>query len=579
MVSKVAVSKSTSRSVSPTSERFFRLMAATAMLAACGGAERGGEETGGADLVLAGGNILTMDRTHPEATAVAIRGDRIVAVGSDRQVKAWVGARTRVVQLEGRSVTPGLTDSHAHLYGLGAALEALDLKGAASEEAAAAKAGAAAKALPDGEWLLGRGWDQNLWPDKKFPSAASLDKAVGERPAALRRVDGHAVWVSSVALKLAGIDRNTVDPKGGRIVRDGAGDPTGVLVDNAMDLVDARMPAATDAARQRRILAAAQKAVAAGITCVHEMGIEDATADVYRNLDDERRLPLRVYAFLSGDPRMAESLPRRVPEVDRDGNARFIVRGVKFFADGALGSRGAVLLAPYSDDPKNVGLWVTPPGELGRAIEAAVEGGWQPAVHAIGDAGVRAVLDAYQSARAQHPKADLRLRVEHAQVVALADMTRFAKLGVIASMQPTHATSDMPWAEARLGPDRIRGAYAWRQLVDSGAHVAFGSDFPVEEVAPLLGLYAAVSRQDARGQPPGGWRPEEKLSLEEALRAFTSEGAYASFEEKNRGQIKAGMVADLTVYDRPLKADASLLQTKIDMTIVGGEPVYERTMR
>jgi len=312
---------------------------------------------------------------------------------------------------------------------------------------------------------------------------------------------------------------------------------------------------------------------------VHEMGIDEATADVYRNLEDERRLPLRIYAYLSGDPKMAESLPHRVPDVDRDGSARFIARGVKFFADGALGSRGAVLLAPYSDDPKNTGLWVTPPGELERAIEAAVEGGWQPAVHAIGDAGVRAVLDAYQAARALKPKADLRLRVEHAQVIAPGDMARFAKLGVIASMQPTHATSDMPWAEARLGPERIRGAYAWRQILASGAHLAFGSDFPVEEVAPLLGIYAAVTRQDSKGAPTSGWRPEEKLTLEEAVRAFTSEGAYASFEEQNRGQIKVGMIADLTVYDRALKPDASLLQTRIDMTIVGGEPVYERTMR
>jgi len=544
----------------------------------CGGAERAGED-GSADLVLFGGNVMTMDRAHPAASAIAIRGDRILAVGSDRQVKGWVGSHTRVVDLDGRTVTPGLVDSHAHLYGLGSALEALDVKGAVSEEEVAVRAARAAASLPQGEWLIGRGWDQNLWPDKKFPSAASLDKAVGDRPVALRRIDGHAVWVSTVALRLAGIERSTEDPKGGRIVRDGAGDPTGVLVDNAMDLVDAKMPPTSDAARKRRILAAAQVAIQAGITCVHEMGIDEETADVYRNLEDERRLPLRIYAFLSGDPKMAESLPRRVPDVDRDGSARFIARGVKFFADGALGSRGAVLLAPYSDDPRNSGLWVTQPGELDRAIEAATEGGWQPAVHAIGDAGVRAVLDAYQSVRAQQPKADLRMRVEHAQVVSPQDMARFAKLGVIASMQPTHATSDMPWAEARLGPERIKGAYAWRQILASGAHLAFGSDFPVEEVPPLLGLYAAVTRQDAKGQPIGGWRPEEKLSLDEALRAFTVEGAYASFEEQNRGQIKPGMIADLTVYDRALKPDASLLQTRIDMTIVGGEPVYERTAR
>ncbi|HEU5057664.1 MAG TPA: amidohydrolase [Kofleriaceae bacterium] len=552
---------------------------AAVMGAGCGGAERGGEEASGADLVLTGGAVMTMDRARPQATAVAIRGDRIVAVGSDREVMGWVGRRTRVIELEGRSVTPGLTDSHAHLAGLGAALEALSLKGAASEEEAAVKAAAAAATLPEGEWLVGRGWDQNLWREKKFPSASTLDHALRGRPVALERIDGHALWVSSKALELAGIDRSTPDPKGGRIVRDEGGQPTGVLIDAATALVEQKIPPPSDAARQRRILAAARLAIESGITCVHEMGIDDATADIYRNLEDERRLPLRIYAFLSGSPQVAGTLPRRVPDADREGNARFILRGVKFFADGALGSRGAVLLAPYSDDPKNSGLWVTPAGELERAIEAAVDGGWQPAVHAIGDAGVRAVLDAYQAVRSQQPKADLRLRIEHAQVVAPEDMTRFAKLGVIASMQPTHATSDMRWAEARLGPDRIRGAYAWRQLVDSGAHVAFGSDFPVEEVSPLLGIYAAVTRQDAAGQPAGGWRPEEKLTLEEAVRAFTSEGAYAGFVEQHRGQIKAGMLADITVYDRKLAADASLLKTRIDMTIVGGEPVYERTTR
>jgi len=267
---------------------------------------------------------------------------------------------------------------------------------------------------------------------------------------------------------------------------------------------------------------------------------------------------------------------RRVAEVDRDGTQRFVLRGVKFYADGALGSRGARLLAPYSDDPKNQGLWITTPEELRRAVEVTVAGGWQPAIHAIGDAGVRAVLDAYQAARAARPGADLRLRLEHAQVVAPEDLPRFAKLGVIASMQPTHATSDMPWAEARVGPERVRGAYAWRTLLRSGAHLAFGSDFPVEEVAPLLGIYAAVTRQDGRGQPAGGWFPDQRVSLEEAVRGFTAEAAYAGFADRERGMVKEGMVADLTVFDRALRGDRSLLETAVDYTIVGGEVVFER---
>jgi predicted amidohydrolase YtcJ len=543
---------------------------------ACGGAPPGGGEGGHADLVLTGGAIMTMDPKRPSASAMAVRDGRIVAVGGEADVKIWKGPATRVIALGGRSVTPGLTDAHAHLAGLGGALESVSLRGVKSVEEAAAMVGKAAANLPAGEWIEGRGWDQNLWPDKKFPTREVLDRAVGDRPAALRRVDGHAMWASSKALTLAGIDRSTPDPKGGRILRDGSGQATGVLIDTAMDLVEAKIPAPTQEVLVRRILAASKAAVAAGLTCVHEMGIDDTTVDVYRNLADEDRLPLRVYAFVSGTPAVAESLRGRVAEVDRDGSQKFVLRGIKLYADGALGSRGARLLAPYSDDPKNQGLWITAPDELERAVSAAVAAGWQPAIHAIGDAGVRAVLDTFQGVLARHPKADLRLRVEHAQVVSQQDLPRFARLGVIASMQPTHATSDMPWAEARVGAERIRGAYAWRTLLNSGAHLAFGSDFPVEEVAPLLGLYSAVSRQDAQGQPAGGWLPNERLSLEQAVRAFTVEAAYAGFVERERGMLKEGMVADITVFDRPLRGDSSLLQTAVDYTIVGGDVVFER---
>lgn len=533
----------------------------------------------GADLILVGGTVLTMDPAAPQAAAVAVKDGRIVAVGADKDVLAWSGPTTRILRVTGGTVTPGLVDAHAHLLGLGTSLETVSLRGAATEEEAAARAGKSAAALPAGEWVLGRGWDQNLWPGKKFPTAAVLDKAVGGRPAALRRVDGHAVWVSSAALAAAGVDRSTQDPPGGKIVRDAEGRPTGVLVDNAMDLIDAKIPAPQADVVRRRLLRGARAAVAVGLTSIHDMGISDATADVYRNLADEARLPIRVYAYLLGsDAKVAQSLSHRIAEVDRSGAQMFVLRGLKLYADGALGSRGARLLAPYSDDPKNQGLWVTPPGELQRDIEAATQAGWQVAVHAIGDAANRAVLDDYAAVDRAQPgrAAALRLRVEHAQVVALSDLPRFAKLGVIASMQPTHATSDMPWAEARVGPERIKGAYAWKTLLDSGAHLAFGSDFPVEEPSPLLGLYAAVTRQDPSGNPAGGWYPDQRLTLDQALRAFTVEAAYAAFAETQRGMIKPGMVADITVFDRPLRPDKSLLETRVSYTIVGGKVVYER---
>jgi hypothetical protein len=524
-----------------------------------------------AEVVLLGGAVMTMNPDLPVATAVAVRAGKIAYVGDDAGARAWIGPETRVVALAGRSVTPGLVDGHAHLYGLGTAMEGVALGTATSERAAAELAAGAARDLPPGEWLEGRDWDQNRWQPATFPTRASLDAAVPDRPVALRRVDGHAMWVNGKALALAGITRKTPDPAGGRIVRDRAGEPTGVLVDTAMDLVERAMPAVSDEARARRIRQAAAAAVATGLTGVHEMGIDQATVQVYRRLADAGELPLRVYAFLSYDPAMLDGLSEEARILEQ-GN--LTVRGIKMYADGALGSRGAALLAPYDDDPGNLGLVITPAEDLARAVERAARTGWQLGVHAIGDRANRMVLDAFARGIQEHPGKDLRFRVEHAQVVAPDDIARFGALGVLASMQPTHATSDMPWAERRVGAARIRGAYAWRQILNAGGRIVGGSDFPVEQVAPRLGLYAAVTRQDASGQPAGGWYPAERLTLDEAVRIFTVEPAYASFAEQRRGRIAVGYDADLTVFDRPLAADASLLETEIEMTIVGGRVVH-----
>jgi hypothetical protein len=526
-----------------------------------------------ADIVLQGGVVRTMDPAHPRAEAVAIRGERVVAVGSAADVKGLIGPKTRVVELGGRAVVPGLVDAHCHLYGLGVALETLSVRGAKSPEEVANVVQEAAHARHAGEWITGRGWDQNLWTPAVFPTHAPLDAAAPENPVVLFRVDGHAAWLNAAALRAAGVDRNTADPPGGRILRDAAGEPSGVLVDNAMALVEAKMPPDSPAVRERRILLAAEKAVSLGLTGVHEMGIDDATVETYRALARAGKLKLRVHAYLAGEGRL-ESLKGRTPDVDAFGTAMFVLRGVKLFADGALGSRGARLLGPYADESSSTGLSLMDRDALTKAARMVADAGFQLAVHAIGDRANREVLDAFAAAGPGRAK-ELRFRVEHAQIVAPEDIPRFSALGVIASMQPTHATSDMPWAPARLGPARLRGAYAWRSLLTAGAHVAFGSDFPVEEPSPLLGVYAAVTRQDADGKPPGGWLPEERLDLDEALRLFTAEPAYAAFAEANRGRLAPGFVADVTVLDRDLTPDRGLLQAKAALVLVGGRIVHE----
>jgi predicted amidohydrolase YtcJ len=564
MVSKPVISKSISRSVSLIS----------AFAAACGGGTPQPGSAGAskevADVVLVGGDLWTMDPQRPRAEAMAVRGDRILAVGDAAQVRAFAGPSTRVIDLRGRSATPGLVDAHCHLYGLGADLENVSLRELASEAAAVQKIADAAKTRAAGQWLIGRGWDQNRWPGQQFPTKKSLDAAISDRPVVLTRIDGHALWVNSVALREAGITKATPDPDGGKIVRDAAGEATGVLIDNAQELVLRKQPAPTPELREQRIKTAAKVAIEAGLTGVHDMGIEEATAEAYRKLAGAHQLPLRVYAYMTAPDRL-----ERYATPPQPATGRFVMRGVKMYADGALGSRGARLYAPYSDDPKNQGLWRTTPEQMKKATDAAVAGGWGVAIHAIGDAGVGAVIDAFAAAEAAHP-GDHRLRIEHTQVIALKDVPRMAAVRAIASMQPTHATSDMPWAEARVGAERVKGAYAWRTLLDQRVPIAAGSDFPVEEVSPLLGLYAAVTRQDAKGAPPGGWYPGERMTLDEAIAAFTRGAAYAEFAEDSRGMLAVGRRADVTVFSGKLAPDKSLLELRIDYTIVDGEIVHDR---
>jgi predicted amidohydrolase YtcJ len=522
-----------------------------------------------AELALVNGTILTMDPARPVARAVAMQHGRIVYVGDD--ATPWIGPGTRVIELAGRTAVPSLTDAHAHLTGLGDKLEQVDLVGCASAEECARRTSQATPGGPD-EWIRGRGWDQNKFPDKAFPTHAALDKASGGRPVWFRRVDGHAGWANARAMELAKIDKTTPDPPGGKILRDASGEPTGVLVDNAMRLVSRIMPELSDEARARSILRAQEIALEQGLTEVHEMGIDSQTVRVYRQLAAEGKLKIRIYAYRSsGD--FTEALASKPDGITP--YAFFTVRGIKLFADGALGSRGAALLTPYSDDKDNVGLMVTPPDRLERATARAFKAGWQIAVHAIGDRANRVVLDAFEKAGCTSAR-DHRFRVEHAQILAPEDIARFRSLGVIASMQPKHATSDMPWAEARLGKDRLAGAYAWRRILDSGAKVAWGSDFPVEGVSVLQGLHAAMTRTDESGEPEGGWFPEQRLTPEEALAGFTTGAAYAAFEESWRGRAAVDQAADFTVFDADVRDASKLQKARAVFTIVGGKVQYER---
>ena len=531
---------------------------------------------GVADLMLVGGRVHT---PAGSVSAVGIRGSRIAVTGDDEAVERWVGPKTRTIRLDGKTVVPGLSDAHMHLMGLGRTRFELDLVGSASVDEIRAKlAQAVAKAAP-GAWIRGRGWDQNDWPGAagRFPTRVDLDPIAPEHPVVLTRIDGHAIWVNSRALAVAGITASTKAPKGGEIVIDG-GEPTGILVDNAMPLVRRHVPEASIEELSQYARLAQQECLAAGLTQVQDMGVGPTELGVLRALDAKGALKLRVYAMLDGSSGDLPSLLAEGPKVpDPFGAGRLTVRGVKFFIDGALGSRGAALLAPYTDQPDSRGLLVTEPAALEAMVRSARKHGFQVATHAIGDRGNRVILDIYERVFGAEAT-QARPRVEHAQVVSPEDLPRFSRLGVIASMQPTHATSDMPWAEQRVGPERIQGAYAWQSLLQISTAIAAGSDAPVESVQPIAGLYAAITRADSAGNPDGGWYVDQAMTPQQALAAFTSGAAFASFREEVAGTIEPGKVADLTVLDAdPTEAEASeLLKIRAAYTIVGGTVAYER---
>ena len=535
-----------------------------------------------ADLVLTNGRIYTVDNARPIVSALAVRGGRVLFVGSDAEARVLATTSTRVIDLHGATVVPGIVDAHAHLLGLGNMLRQVNLAGATSYQEVIDRVRASAKDVKSGEWILGRGWDQNRWVSKEFPTHGALSRAFPNNPVVLDRIDGHALLVNAKAMELAHITPTIAEPSGGRIVKTASGSPSGVFIDNAQSLISRAIPVATRAETRNAILAAISECNRWGLTGIDDAGESAETIAIYEELAKAGNYTLRNYVMISdpGDPASPEALKnpylRRGPQSALyDGH--LWIRAIKLYADGALGSRGAALLAPYSDDPTNSGLLVSQPEHIRAWAETALRRGFQVSVHAIGDRGNRIALDAFDSALRTVPKADHRFRIEHAQVISPQDIPRFAKLGVIPSMQATHQTSDMRWAEARVGPERIRGAYAWRSLLNTGVVIPNGTDFPVEEVNPLLTFHAAVTRQDPTNSPAGGWYPEQRMTREEALQSMTIWPAYAGFQESMLGSLTPGKYADFVVLDQDIMRvpDTEILSTRVISTWIGGKRVYE----
>ncbi len=529
-----------------------------------------------ADLLLRHVNGYTLDGSGKlkRFQALLVNHGKVVATGTDAALARRAG-HARVIDGGGRTLLPGLIDAHGHVMALGQALNQADLSTTTTLAAALATVKRFAAAHPDAAWVQGGGWNQVIWKLGRFPTAGDLDQAVADRPVWLSRVDGHAGWANSAAMKLAGITRDTRDPTGGRIERDAQGNPTGVFVDGATALIERRVPAST-AQESAAMLDSALAALASvGLTSVDDAGIDLATWQLYRRYADQHRLTARIYAMIHGTGKDFDIISRHGPLIGY-GNDFLTVRTVKLYADGALGSRGAALLAPYSDDPGNRGLLFQTPSALTAMIGKALGKHYQVAVHAIGDRANREVLDSFAAAYRLHGGQELRNRVEHAQIVALDDIPRFVPLQLIASMQPTHATSDMNMAEDRLGHQRMAGAYAWRRFLQQGTVIAGGSDFPVESPNPFFGLHAAVTRQDHHDQPPGGWYPQQRMTLIEAFRAFTLDAAYAAHQEHTLGTLEPGKWADFILVDHDIFADAPerLWSTRVLQTWVAGKQVF-----
>ncbi|HMF56570.1 MAG TPA: amidohydrolase [Pyrinomonadaceae bacterium] len=565
-------------------------------------------------LLILHGKIFTGDARGTVAQAVAVNNDRIIAVGSDAEIMSHYRS-ARVIDLNGKFMTAGFNDAHLHFMNGGFSLMRVDLNGSRTLDEALQRIAAKARELPAGAWILGRGWDHTLWGGR-WPTRQDLDRVAPNNPVFVQRVDGHVSWVNSLALQKAGITRETQQPAGGEIMRDSTGEPAGILKETAAALVGRVVPEPTQAEKMQAIERALMEARRYGITSIQDNS-GYTTTQLYRQLNLQGKLTVRVSEWQNFEDSVDE-LKRQREEFNSIVNKTFggvdplmLKLGVvKGYVDGTLGSRTAAMLAPYADDPANSGIPRHTPEDLTRMIVERAQAGFQIALHCIGDRANRMALDGFEAARfhllelragasiphqartptptpsvatTSSPQTNasnlyLRHRIEHAQVVAPADFPRFRDLGVIASMQPSHAISDKRWAQARLGEARAEGAYAWHTMMSLGVHVPFGTDWPVEPINPYLGLYAAVTRQSTDGQPAGGWFPQQRISIEDAIRNYTAESAYASFDENLKGQIKPGMLADFTVHSQDLLTirPEDIFKTETMITILGGRVVYQR---
>jgi predicted amidohydrolase YtcJ len=530
-----------------------------------------------ADLIVTNARIYTVDDAHPMASALAVRDGRIQFAGSEREALALRGPATQMIDARGNTIVPGIVDAHAHLLGLGFTLSDIQLFDTRSYDQVVQKVVARLNGAPAGRWIRGRGWDQNKWGDTRFPTHEALSRISPNNPVVLTRVDGHAILANAVAMKAAGVTAATQDPAGGRIERFPNGEPTGVFVDNAKALVERVVPAPTKAEIREATLAAIKEAQKYGLVGVHDAGESRAVIDIFEEMAKAGEFGLRTYVMVSDDSAaIAHYFARGPQNALYDG--RIWIRAIKLYADGALGSRGAALLDPYADDPKNSGLLLSTPAHLQDVATRGLRAGFQVNTHAIGDRGNRVVLDAYEAALNAVPTADHRFRIEHAQILNFADIPRFAKLGVIPSMQAVHQASDMNWVPRRIGYERSLGAYAWRSLLNTGVIIPNGSDMPVERVNPLYSFHAAVSRADDNDWPPGGWLPHEKMTREEALKSITIWPAVAAFQEQVMGSLTPGKYADFVILDQDIMRvpEDQILKTGVIATYLAGKAVYQR---